>query len=202
MRLKWETSNQNLKFLKTESVLKLDFNLDSFSIDGTSGALAFKKKHAGITNLSINTDSTSVEYSIWKDSLKTKFEGNFSENSGKSLQAKYDVKNQAYNYTIKVTPLKFNLLRVEHMPSSNSYRVNIWYSFYMQGEYLIEIYGKGSNIPLTTLRLSNLTNKYPMRSDGSKVKYSNDEIEELNRNMIRAGIESAKYIRKLIKKSY
>lgn len=200
-KLSWAVSNENLSFLKKETNLKLEFNLDSFSVNEMRNDVNPRTRYLRDTIVSKNAKYYANKPLQLKETIKTKFEENFNLESGKKFTAKADLTTNLYSYTLKITPIKFYLFMEEYLPDPKMSYYHC-FSYYMKGDYLMELYNNTGSAPLITFKLTNLTNKHPMCSDcSSKNKYSQDENEEINRNMLRAGTESAKYILKLIKRS-
>lgn len=198
-KLKSQVTNPKVKELMTQKQFKLVFNLDSFSVDFLDKALLYGLYDKNDYNIYTNTNSAHFKStpSSVKENFQEKFELAFNESAKGKMEAKQSIMSSLYDYYIKITPIKFSIF-------FQTYYVPRWptiKSFFMQGQYKIDIINKSNETILTTINFSNVTNTEPMAATNEPKKYSKDSNEEINRNMALAGKEAAKYIRKLIKKS-
>jgi len=182
MRLVWVSTAEDLNFLKSEKRLKVIYNFDVL------------RKSEGFKN-----DGPS-----FYDSLQIAFQTNFNKVSNKKFFINENLQNDSCNYILKVTFVKFELFEANYSatPSQNGYPGSrACSSEYVKGYYMIYIINSKTGEIICSFSLSNLTNKYPIRSSCSRSKkYSQNINVELNRSMFRAGTETAKYMLKLRKK--
>jgi hypothetical protein len=176
--LNWESDNRALSFLRGERLFKLEFNLDKYTV-----AEVDNQKHYEVS-------TPCAKYPIPRA-----FEKAFNEKVSGKFVAKYLTdESYIYTYQIKITPISFikNYLRYTNGASST----------YVKGAYLIEIFDCKHTEPIFTMKLTNLTNKYPMNTNSTITKiYGGDMDDEINKNIERAGTETSKYLLKLIRQS-
>lgn len=176
--LNWESENKPLSLLKNEKLFKLEFNLDKYTV-----AEIDNQKH-------YEASTICAKYPIPKI-----FEKAFNKEAAGKIVAKYLTdETYIYTYLIKITPTSFvkNDIRYTNGGSST----------YVKGAYQIEIYDIRLNQLVFFMRLTNLTNKYPMNTNTTITKmYAGDMDDEIYINIERAGTETCKYLLKLIKKS-
>lgn len=176
--LKWESDNKALSKLKNEKVFKLEFNLDSCIVDNIP-----------------NRDYYESKEPIVKHVMKTTFEEWFNTKAkGKIVVSEKTI--TGYTYKLKITPVKYN----KNVSTVISPQISCS-STYIQGSYFIEVFDTMHIEPLASFKLTNLTNKYPMYSNCGRNKYSNNIDKEINTNLMRAGIETSKYLLKKIRQS-
>jgi hypothetical protein len=176
--LKWQNDNKALSKLKNETVFKLEFNLDSCIVDNIP-----------------NRDYYESKEPIVKHVMKTTFEEWFNTKAKGKIVVNAKIIS-GYTYKLKITPIKYN-----KDISSSADPHKRCSSTYIQGAYFIEVFDTVHIEPLASFKLTNLTNKYPMYSNCGRNKYSNNIDKEINTNLMRAGIETSKYLLKKIRQS-